>query len=868
VAATVDPIRLLFAEDNPADVDLEMRELRRAGLAVTHRVTCTEKDFARELEEFAPEVILSDFSMPGFDGMQALRVAKERAAETPFIFVSGTLGEEYAIRAIRDGATDYVLKNNLIRLPAAIHRALEESKLKRARQSAEAGLARAQRMAVLAHVITGPGGNFESWSDSLVQLLGGQAGSVPQTTRQWLDLIHPEDRPEFRGRSLAAAATGKRVDVAYRLRRQDGEWIDIRQVIEPLSPEGLPGNSLRWFNTLQDVTEQKQAETNIRRLNRVYAVLSGINSLIVKARNRNELFRDACRVAVEHGKFPLAWIGMLNKDGQRLEIAASAGNGEGYLARMPLAAGTDSAQGEGLPGLAIRERSAVIANDIARDGRLKLRVEALARGFRALVLLPLVVRGEALGVMALYAEQAGFFDSQEMRLLNELAGDISFAIDHIEKAEKLEYLSYYDPLTGLANRMLLMDRLAQAAASTKAGEKLVLALLDIERFKSINDMFGRPEGDLLLAKMAARLVGLAGNANRVARVGADRFAVIVPQVRNEESIARIIDDGFARIEGEPFLVGGTELRIAIRSGVAIYPNDGADADSLFRNAEAALKKAKAGGDKYLFYTQQMTERFAERLSLENKLRQAIERQEFVLHYQPKVSLTDRSVVGVEALMRWQAPHGLVPPDEFIPLLEETGLIVQAGAWALRRAALDYRGWSEQGLRAPRIAVNVSPFQLRGNFVEMLKEALGDGGSPAGIDVEITESLIMEDLAGNIARLEAARELGVNIAIDDFGTGYSSLGYLAKLPVQSLKIDSSFIAAMEQDANAMTLVSTIISLAHSLRLKVVAEGVTAESQAQLLRLLNCDEMQGYLISKPLPLAAVTELLKGVAHGIDQ
>jgi len=861
VATTLEPIRLLFAEDNPADVDLEVRELRRAGIAEVHRVVCTEKLFVRELIEFAPDIILSDFSMPGFDGMQALRIARERAADTPFLFVSGTLGEEYAIRAMQDGATDYVLKSNLIRLPAAVQRALSEAKVNLARQSAEAGLARAQRMAVLAHVITGPGGAFESWSDTLVQLLGGHAAVVPRDTREWLALIHPDDRPEFRGRSLAAAATGERMDVNYRLRRSDGEWIDIQQVIEPLSPGREAAGGARWFNTLQDVTAQKRAETHIRRLNRVYAVLSGINSLIVKARNRNELFRDACRIAVDHGKFPLAWIGLLNKDEKRLEIACSSGNSEGYLARMPLAAGADSQEVEGLPGLAIRSRAAVIVNDIAHDERIGPRIEALARGFRSLVLLPLVVRGDALGVMALYAEQSGFFDNQEMRLLNELAGDISFAIDHIEKAEKLEYLSYYDPLTGLANGMLLMDRLSQAAASTKAGEKLVLALLDIERFKTINDMIGRQEGDLLLASMAARLVGLAGNANRVARVGADRFAVIIPEVRKEARIARIIDDGFAKVEGEPFQVGDTELRVAIRSGVAIYPNDGADADSLFRNAEAALKKAKATGDKYLFYTQRMTERFAERLSLENKLRQAVERQEFVLHYQPKLALADGSIVGVEALIRWQTPQGLVRPDQFIPLLEETGLIVQAGAWALRRAALDHRSWSEQGLRAPRIAVNVSPVQLRGNFIEMLKAALAEGVAPAGIDLEITESLIMEDIAGNIAKLKAVRELGVNIAIDDFGTGYSSLGYLAKLPVQSLKIDGSFISTMEQDANAMTLVSTIISLAHSLRLKVTAEGVRTESQAKMLRLLHCDEMQGYLFGRPLALAATTELLRG-------
>jgi len=298
----------------------------------------------------------------------------------------------------------------------------------------------------------------------------------------------------------------------------------------------------------------------------------------------------------------------------------------------------------------------------------------------------------------------------------------------------------------------------------------------------------------------------------------------------------------------------------VRSGIAVCPNDGNDTDSLFRNAEAALKKAKSGSDKYLFYTQQMTERFAERLSLENRLRQAVERQEFVLHYQPKVKLADRSIVGVEALIRWQSPKGLIPPLRFISLLEETGLIVQVGSWALRRAAMDHRAWAAHGIAAPRIAVNVSSMQLRGKFPEMVARALNGGATPPGIDLEITESLIMEDIAGNAGKLKAIRDLGVNIAIDDFGTGYSSLGYLSKLPVQALKIDRSYVITMEHDPNAMTLVSTIISLAHSLRLKVIAEGVETESQAKMLRLLHCDEAQGYLFSKPLPLAEITDLLR--------
>jgi EAL domain-containing protein (putative c-di-GMP-specific phosphodiesterase class I) len=257
----------------------------------------------------------------------------------------------------------------------------------------------------------------------------------------------------------------------------------------------------------------------------------------------------------------------------------------------------------------------------------------------------------------------------------------------------------------------------------------------------------------------------------------------------------------------------------------------------------------------------MTERIAERLALENKLRHAIEKEEFVLHYQPKVDVAHRRIVGVEALIRWQGPDGLVPPLSFIPLLEETGLITQVGTWALKRALLDHRGWTAQGLPAPRVAVNVSPLQLRQrNFVDVVAQVIAAGPAPAGLDLELTESLVMEDIEGNIGKLNSIRALGVNIAIDDFGTGYSSLGYLAKLPVQALKIDRSFISAMDKDPNAMTLVSTIISLAHSLRLKVIAEGVETESQANTLRLLRCDELQGYLFSKPLPIDGITALLR--------
>jgi EAL domain-containing protein (putative c-di-GMP-specific phosphodiesterase class I) len=301
--------------------------------------------------------------------------------------------------------------------------------------------------------------------------------------------------------------------------------------------------------------------------------------------------------------------------------------------------------------------------------------------------------------------------------------------------------------------------------------------------------------------------------------------------------------------------------MSARAGIALFPDDGADADVLLRNADAALKKAKASSEPCLLYTHQPSERMSERLTLETKLRKALEKEEFVLHYQPKVDVETRQMAGVEALLRWQsADLGLVPPGRFIALLEETGLIIEVGAWAMRQANFDRARWLEQRLPAPRVAVNLSMAQLRRkDIVHSISNLLKLAGAEHGLDVEITESMIMDDAETSIAKLRAISGLGVNIALDDFGTGYSSLAYLAKLPVQALKIDRSFIAAMLDDPAAMTLVQTMISLAHSLRMHVVAEGVESEEQAKILRLLRCDQMQGYLISKPLTFDAMTAKL---------
>jgi diguanylate cyclase (GGDEF)-like protein len=608
--------------------------------------------------------------------------------------------------------------------------------------------------------------------------------------------------------------------------------------------------------------QQVEIERNsgeLLRINRTLRVLNAINSTIVRVRNRDELLAEACRIAAEEGLFPVCWVGILDRGTMEVEPVAWQGIERATLESVPRLL-TDTGT---IIGQALRERRPVVVNDIAAASQLVTGESALALGSLAFAAFPLIVSDEPVGVFVLHAREAGFFDAQEIRLLNELAGDIAFALEYIGKSERLDYLAYYDPLTGMANRALFHDRLSQlVAAAGRENRGIAVVLADIERFRAVNDTYGRQAGDELLKQVGARASRSIPDSRRMARIGADHFAFVIPDQSAPEDLARRIEGAHTAVFGEPFLVGGAELRLAARFGVALYPGDGADADALLRNAEAALKKAKAGGERYLFYMPEMSERAAEKLSLENKLRRALEQEEFVLHYQPKVDLETRRIAGVEALIRWQSPErGLVPPMQFIPLLEETGLILQVGAWALQRAARDHREWREAGLNAPRVAVNISPIQLRQHdFVQSLRQSIREGVAPTAIDVEITESLVMEDIEGNIRKLKEIRALGLGIAIDDFGTGYSSLAYLAKLPVQVLKIDRSFIIAMLNDRDTMTLVSTIISLAHSLRLKVVAEGVEEEEQAKLLRLLRCDEMQGYLVGRPVPNEALRVLLQ--------
>jgi diguanylate cyclase (GGDEF)-like protein len=467
-------------------------------------------------------------------------------------------------------------------------------------------------------------------------------------------------------------------------------------------------------------------------------------------------------------------------------------------------------------------------------------------------------------VMLLYSDAAGAFGDDELSLLREMAGDVSFALDHIAKARQVDYLATHDQLTGLPNRTLFVDRLEQTLVSAgNAGQLAAVALFDIERFRQINETLGRQAGDALLREFAERLLNLAQGRFSLARIGSDMFAIVYGNFNHVEDVANVAKKRLDEVLAKPFIVNGQQVPVAARVGIAFYPSDGMDAETLFKNAEAAQKRAKTQHEPIVFYTPDLNARVAQQLSMESRLRRALERDEFVLHYQPKVDLSSGRIAGLEALIRWQDPEaGLVPPFQFIPLLEETGLILPVGRWAMQEAARAANALRAGGFAPVRIAANVSPIQLRDkHFVRSVEEAIAAGGDGThGLDLEITESVIMEDIDANVPKLRALVDMGVELSIDDFGTGYSSLAYIARLPVGVIKIDRAFIKDLKEDGDSRAIVQTMISLTHALDRKVVAEGVETREQLSLLQSLRCNQFQGYLFSKPVVMQEIERMLR--------
>lgn len=424
-----------------------------------------------------------------------------------------------------------------------------------------------------------------------------------------------------------------------------------------------------------------------------------------------------------------------------------------------------------------------------------------------------------------------------------------------QRTRQVDWLAYYDTVTQLPNRALFEDRLTQAVSVAKASEQsLGVLFISLDQFKKVNDSLGHGPGDMLLREFAERLKSCITKSDTVARFGSDEFALLRTQIDGTKDVIETIAS-LSQVLKFSFDLPGHELFATASVGVSLFPLDGEDCQTLLKNAGSALYKAKrSGGANYQFYTADMHELATKRLALESNLRRAIQNEEFLVHYQPRVSVDSLTITGVEALVRWQHPTlGLIPPEDFIPLAEDTGLIVPIGEWVLRTACLQGRRWQDQGFAPVKIAVNLSARQfhdqdLSQTVIRILEET---GLSPKYLELELTESSIMQNAEFASEMLSRLKSMGINISIDDFGTGFSSLASLKRLPIDALKIDQSFVMEATSDPDDAALVMAIITLAHNLRLKVIAEGVETEDQLRFLQLLRCDEIQGFFFSKPLP-----------------
>jgi diguanylate cyclase (GGDEF)-like protein/PAS domain S-box-containing protein len=682
-----------LVEDVPADAEITLRELKRSGLEFEHRLVETEADLIRECVEFAPDIVLSDFALPHFDGLSALRIVRRMRPDLPFIFVSGTIGEETAIESLRGGANDYVLKTNLPRLPTAVRRALKD----------------AAERAVLRET---------------------------------------EEALRLRDRAVEAS-------------------MNPVMIVSAADPD-MP---LVYVNrAFEQVTGYSREEA------------IGRNCRFLQGTDRDQPELDKIRRAIAE-----------RHDGQAL------------------------------------------VRNYRKDGSL-------------------------------------FWNMLHVTPVRDPRSDtvthfvgVQYDITEIKRyQEELEHQANHDALTGLANRNLLTDRLQQSLALAHRFERpFSLAVIDLDNFKLVNDSLGHDFGDRLLKIAAERLVACVREGDTVARLGGDEFVLLVTEQELDDSVYRVIQRVMAAIS-QPFVIDQREFKVTCSVGIASFPRDGEDADMLLRNADTAMYRAKdLGRNTFQLYSSEMNANLGERLTLETDLWNALERNEFVLHYQPKVALKTGRIIGMEALLRWRHPvSGMMPPGKFIPVAEESSLIVEIGKWVIREACAQNKAWQDDGMRYVPVAVNISARQLQEkDLVETVRTTLRTTGLRAEhLEIELTESAVMLNAEETINTMALLRGMDVRISLDDFGTGYSSLSYLKRFPVTGLKIDQSFVRDLASDPDDAAIVRAIIVVAQELMLDVTAEGVETIEQLEFLKAHGCGEAQGYYFARPVPAADMRALLE--------
>ncbi len=643
------------------------------------------------------------------------------------------------------------------------------------------------------------------------------------------------------------------------LLRLDGAQIDVEVSAVPFVYEEEHGALM----FVRDITERKRAEQTQKKLNRALRLLSDCNMALVHAEREQSLLDEVCRLIVTKGGYLMAWVGYPEQDVQKsVRPVSHFGLNEGYLESANIS-WADTERGQGTTGTCMRTGEIQVNSDYHSNPAMALwRDAAIARGFRSSIALPLIGAHGIFGTLSIYSPDAGSFAEDEVRLLEELATDLAFGITTLRERsqreaaeERLAFLAHYDPLTHLPNRVLLRDRFERASsAAARSMRSVAMLVLDLDNFKRVNDSLGHEVGDQLLLHVVDRLQHCIGERDTISRQSGDEFVILLQDLADTGAVGRIAQSLLDAV-AEPFEIGQHTITTSFSIGISMYPSDGRDFDTLLKHADTALYHAKDNGrDTYHFFANTMNIDALARMQLHSNLRKAVKNQEFLLHYQPQIDIPSGAIVGAEALVRWRSgEEGLIAPGRFIPLAEESGMIVQIGEWVLNEACRQTMEWINGGMAPLVIAVNLSAQQFRrGDIVDTVQRALAQSGLPPSLlELELTESILLQETSIVMESLYRLKELGVHLSIDDFGTGYSSLAYLKKLSVDKLKIDQSFVRDVADNPDGEAIVKAVIQLGHALQLCVVAEGVETDFQLDFLRVHECDQAQGYLIARPVP-----------------
>jgi diguanylate cyclase (GGDEF)-like protein/PAS domain S-box-containing protein len=687
------PLRMLLIEDAEDDALSLARQLGQSGYDLLFKRVETAEAMRAALVAEEWDLVISDYSLPGFSALGALEVLKKSGIDLPFIILSGDIGEETAVEAMRAGAHDYVMKNNLARLMPAIERELREAESRRKRRRAEEELRDSEKRfrsifqnAVAGIALLAVDGRFLQVNPAFCRMLKYSEEELLKLNT--FEITHPDDQTLAR-RLFSEAEKGKRKSVDYQKRFicRDGEIL--------------------WAH------------------------------------------------------IAMAW---LHDDGDQPTYAVG------------------------------------------------------------------------------------------------LVTDIT---PHHQARQEMRQMAYFDSLTGLPNRQLFLERCSQVLArARRENRQVAVFIVDLDRFKGINDTFGYAAGDHTLKTVSEKLSRCVSREDILARLVSDEFALVVSEFESQEEYS-IIAEKIQKALADPVDLEQQPVCCSASIGIALYPLDGADVDVLLKNAGTALHKAQEHGlSSWRFFSKDMNLMARERLVMEAGLRRALERRELSLHYQPQIDLASGEVIAMEALLRWESPElGSVPPNRFIPLTEQTGLIIEIGAWVLEAACRQARLWHEAGFSSLRMAVNISPSQFKqADFIDRLDRALLVSGiDPTLLELEVTESVVMERSDEALMTLTDLKSRGIKLAIDDFGTGYSMLSYLKNFPVDRLKIDRSFVSDISTDSDDAAITEAIIAMAHGLKIKVLAEGVETREQLDFLTARRCEEGQGYYFARPLPAEQADEFL---------